>query len=489
MQTGKALTPKRADADACCSAGTVSCARSRIQSQRFMDVIMATLSRHTFAAMILGIGALLGSAPPQADAATLNVPADHTTIQAAIDASTSGDTILVAPGRYLEHLFISDKDLTIAGTGGPAVTVIETAGFDAVTFFNAGGDFSGFTITTTPGAFGRGAYLATGLHSIHLHNCIFDGSTGEFGGIAAGIECFGTTGTIDRNIFRNTSQAGDRQFLSGVIVVLTSDITITNNVFEHNEFYAVNLFYAQGHDVVVANNTMVANGGGIYFDDGPVDPQVAIRNNIIVGNTIGLGADPAFHATVSAFENNLLSGNTRATYHVTAPIGSAGNISTPPKFRNQDAGDYHLQATSPAVDSGSDLAAPLNDFDGNARPIDGDGDGEALFDIGAFEAPAGPAYDVTIQDDSTGDLLRFNSKSGQYAYVQCGASTVTLQGGGTVRIISGCQVQLRARGAVAINAVAYLCRQQGTASVTSPSNGIYDRLTDSNTSDNTNTCP
>ena len=34
----------------------------------------------------------------------INVPADHTTIQAAINASATGDTVLVQPGTYFEDI-------------------------------------------------------------------------------------------------------------------------------------------------------------------------------------------------------------------------------------------------------------------------------------------------------------------------------------------------------------------------------------------------
>jgi hypothetical protein len=52
-------------------------------------------------------------------AATLHVPTDYATIQAAVDAAApSGDEILIAPGVYHEQVAIKGKQLTMTGTNG-----------------------------------------------------------------------------------------------------------------------------------------------------------------------------------------------------------------------------------------------------------------------------------------------------------------------------------------------------------------------------------
>jgi hypothetical protein len=44
-----------------------------------------------------------------------------------------------------------------------------------------------------------------------------------------------------------------------------------------------------------------------------------------------------------------------------------------------------LLPDSPAIDAGENAYCPAEDVAGNSRPVDGNGDGEPICDIGAIE--------------------------------------------------------------------------------------------------------
>ncbi len=80
--------------------------------------------------LICGITLLLkGELMPEQLPREWRVPEDFPTIQAAIDAAQEGDTILIAPGVYREHLVIP-KSLTLQGAGPDTVLEGEPSEFE-----------------------------------------------------------------------------------------------------------------------------------------------------------------------------------------------------------------------------------------------------------------------------------------------------------------------------------------------------------------------
>src|SRR6187401_1617269 len=78
-------------------------------------------------AIAVALSAALMAAIPLTAAAganTLDVPAQYPTIQAAIVAAQPGDTVLVAPGTYLETIDFLGKGITVQSSGGGAGSVV-----------------------------------------------------------------------------------------------------------------------------------------------------------------------------------------------------------------------------------------------------------------------------------------------------------------------------------------------------------------------------
>ena len=130
-------------------------------------------------------------------AATIHVPADQPTIQAAIDAADHWDLILVAPGTYVENIDFLGKAITLQSEVGRNLTVIDGGQADSVVTFDSGEMFStvldGFTIRNGVAEHGGGIYCYD-FSSPTIMNCtISENSAASSGG---GIYCEDSTATI-----------------------------------------------------------------------------------------------------------------------------------------------------------------------------------------------------------------------------------------------------------------------------------------------------
>jgi len=168
---------------------------------------------------------------------------------------------------------------------------------------------------------------------------------------------------------------------------------------------SVGMAMSGGDNALVAQNTVAGNYGVDGFEAGhsagmelgPLAGNLWVLNNIVADNAppAGYPGGPGRGLAVEQ-ATGLLADWNDVTGHDEDYLGlEAGpdDLSVDPLFVNPGAGDYHLQASSPCVDRGTDLPIPI-DLEGDPRPI---GLG---FDMGSDEvADPCPGAPGDVNDD------------------------------------------------------------------------------------------
>src|SRR5215467_7831716 len=331
---------------------------------RLRSIFVATIS------LVL----LLGTAVTRAQQ-IINVPADQPTLQAAINAASNGDTVLVAPGTYVENINFGGKAITVASSGGPSVTTIDGGAQGSVVTFSTGEGLTsilnGFTVRNgfQNGFSGGGIYIASASPTI-TGNII----TGNHAAVGCGIYVYGGSPFIQNNTItaNNQTGAGDGgEGGGGIVVSGTSSVpanpqiignTITNNSVAaggngggisvdyfsspliQGNLIQGNRAYNFGGGValesynspvlvqnLIVNNTSLGggSGGGLYVS--PSNPTQVINNTIVANNAFdstsavyvtGFGQDATFtnNIFVAAAGQNAVTCN--STYSSVSPVFS-----------------------------------------------------------------------------------------------------------------------------------------------------------------------
>ncbi len=183
-------------------------------------------------------------------------------------------------------------------------------------------------------------------------------------------------------------------------------------------------------NVSILNHTIINNGltsswsaGGINVDSKDSSntiTNVTIKNSILWGNNlddaIGGATDPG---TVA---NNLIN-DTRFT-------GSDNNFYENPVFVDSSSGDYRLQSTSPAIDTGDPTASGVGaeDLDHDVRVVDGDADSIAVTDLGAWEYNSSAIQEINILGNNEpildGDLIPVTWDATNFGSAEVGGDSV-----------------------------------------------------------------
>ncbi|MBM3242980.1 hypothetical protein FJZ31_42515 [Candidatus Poribacteria bacterium] len=119
-----------------------------------------------------------------ADAATIIVPDNYPTIQQAVNAAISGDTICVRPGTYKEHVTIN-KSLTLEGNyeGCDTSTTIDASGTGDAIYVTVS-HVNIKQVTTTNGDYGIRLIPDYSINNIGISDCIV--TSNNFDGICGG---------------------------------------------------------------------------------------------------------------------------------------------------------------------------------------------------------------------------------------------------------------------------------------------------------------
>ncbi|MFA4930162.1 MAG: hypothetical protein WC558_16730, partial [Patulibacter sp.] len=207
------------------------------------------------------------------------------------------------------------------------------------------------------------------------------------GGLATGVQ--GNTAQLA--IRRSTITAPD-----GPLNVTNGALRVESSLLRgRNSRILANL--PAGAGATIESSTLVGDGTGrgltAATDGGPTN--VTLGSSIVEDFSTGIermtfstGA-----ATVQLAQTNLRAGiPTVVLGAVTGSTTQTDTTSFDPDFVDAGAGDYRLTADSPLIDRGTAPAPPGlgPDRDGNERVVDGNGDGIARLDLGAYERAAPP---------------------------------------------------------------------------------------------------
>ena len=224
----------------------------------------------TLVVRVLVLAAVVLTTTPSAKADDVVVV--QSSIQAAVDAASPGDTVIVPPGRYHESITIAKSRITIRGSRG---AVLDASGFAV-----------GIRAAAGPSCPAR-ALTGITIEGMRVENASFTGV------LLRGVEGFAV---------RDGFYSGNEEYA-------IFPICSKNGVIEGNDVAGTDdaaIYVGNSHDVVVQRNHASESTVGIEIEN---STGLVVRGNTAIGNTSGIVTFVLPGLTVPVTEDVLIERN------------------------------------------------------------------------------------------------------------------------------------------------------------------------------------
>ncbi|NLH16176.1 MAG: right-handed parallel beta-helix repeat-containing protein [Phycisphaerae bacterium] len=218
-----------------------------------------------------------------------------------------------------------------------------------------------------------------------ISNCIFSSNESDTGGA---IYHLTSSPTIRQCIFRNNESTApgslgggaiggfSRNFTSGTLITITNCLFYNNTSGSWGGAISYNQVYPTITNCTISSNTADIAGGAFHGNSHSEAPK--IHNTICWGN--------------SPDELDIVTSNTYLDVSYCDIEGGwtgagSNNIDADPDFSGTT--NFRLTLSSPCIDTASNGYGPDEDLENRSRPRDGDSDGTATCDMGAYEFTRG----------------------------------------------------------------------------------------------------